>query len=185
MELTRAKQIAGSILDYLAPYCEQIAIAGSVRRRKPDVGDIEIVVEPKMNNAQIGMFTGVDFPDEPAPKVSALTREFVATLGVIKKDGERYKQITMPEGINLDLFVVLPPAQWGVIFTIRTGPADFSHWLVTPKRQGGALPANLRVKDGALWNGDELIPTPYETDFFDAIGLEWIDPELRAARWNK
>lgn len=86
----------------------------------------------------------------------------------------------------MDIFSVIEPAQWGVIYTIRTGPAEFSRRLVTSTLHGGLLPPHLRVRDGALWHrGDALfdammIPTAEETDLFEAVGLTWIPPE---ARW--
>jgi hypothetical protein len=42
--------------------------------------------------------------------------------------------------IAIDLFIVLPPAQFGAFFAIRTGTAEFSQWLVTPREKGGAIP---------------------------------------------
>lgn len=102
------------------------------------------------------------------------------------KNGPRYKQVALPEGINLDLFLVLQPAQqWGVLFAIRTGPAEFSHWLVTPRKDGGALPSNCRVKDGAVWEGSAIVPMPEESDFFDFLGLGWIEPGQRQAGWSR
>jgi len=49
MELEKAKAIAEELKELLAPACERIRIAGSIRRRKPDVGDIEILAIPKFN----------------------------------------------------------------------------------------------------------------------------------------
>jgi len=94
--------------------------------------------------------------------------------------GDRYKRLVY-QGVGLDLFSVLEPASWGVIYTIRTGSAEFSHRLVTPRLMGGWLPAGLRVKDGALWDRGRLIETPEEADFFRAIGVEWLPPERRTA----
>ena len=95
------------------------------------------------------------------------------------KNGPRYKQIQLPEGINLDLFIVQPPAQWGVIYLIRTGSAEFSHRFVTPRKHGGLLPSHLCVKDGAIWSNNHIIETPQERDVFDLAGVPWIEPEKR------
>lgn len=48
MEHKRALLIATNLLNDLLPFCERAEIAGSVRRLKPEVKDIEIVVIPKM-----------------------------------------------------------------------------------------------------------------------------------------
>ena len=179
MEYQQAFKIASELVELFTPYCERIAIAGSVRRQKPEVGDIEIVAIPRMVPEQIGMFTGLDFPDEPAPLVSALD-DVLMGLGRFIKNGQRYKQIVLNE-INLDLFLVLPPAQWGVLFVIRTGPADFSKWCVTPRKYSGALPSDCSVKDGAVYHNGKIIPTPEEMDFLNFLGLGWIEPKDRVA----
>jgi hypothetical protein len=90
------------------------------------------------------------------------------------------ERIRSPLGcINLDLFIVLEPAQWGVIFTIRTGSADFSHNLVKSKSFGGYLPGDCKVHDGGVYKQGELITMPEEKDFLEFVGLGWIEPEKR------
>ncbi len=153
--LAEAEIIARRYMGRLNLICTRVAVAGSIRRRKPEVGDIEICCVP--------------LPDTV----------FFPVLGAVIKDGARFKQYQLQEGIKLDLFIVLPPAEWGVLFTIRTGPPDFSRRIVTQRNKRGLLPSDMSVHDGALWRGDEMIPTPEESDFFQAIGLKWIDPEDR------
>lgn len=41
------------------------------------------------------------------------------------------------------------------------------------------MPAHLVMRDGALWNGSTLVPTPEEEDVYRALGLAWLAPELR------
>ena len=45
----------------------------------------------------------------------------------------------------VDLFQVVGPDQWGVLYAIRTGPGDFNHLLVTNRRFGGACPPGRKV----------------------------------------
>ena len=72
-------------------------------------------------------------------------------------------------------------SSWGVLYTIRTGPADFSHKLVTPRLHGGWMPAGMHVKDGALWDRGAIVETPTEEAFFAALGLPYLAPEQRTA----
>jgi DNA polymerase/3'-5' exonuclease PolX len=170
MIYAQAKAIADGMVERLSGYCDRIEVAGSVRRKKPEVHDIEIVAIPKAI-------------DEPNMFDAVGKREFPSDLFLpyrMIKNGSRYKQMELPEGINLDLFIVLPPAQLGVILTIRTGPADFSHKIVTSKSFGGYLPGDCKVHDGGVYRGGELIPMPEETDFLDFVGLGWIEPEKRS-----
>lgn len=168
MELARAFEIANGLLRRLEPVCERVAIAGSVRRGKPEVKDIEIVA--------ILWNTGATnlFGESVASDLD------VSVLGRPVKAGPKYKQVLLPEGINLDLFIVTPPAQWGVIFAMRTGPAEFSKALVTSRRFGGYLPGWAKVDKGAVWSHGEIIPTPEEQDFFNICEIPAIRPEYRA-----
>jgi DNA polymerase/3'-5' exonuclease PolX len=111
----------------------------------------------------------------------------------ILKNGPRMKQLALPEGIHIDLFIVRPPAQWGVIYLIRTGPADFSKWMVTQKSKGGGLPDGCFLRDGCVWqHGDgktwppsTIVETPEESDYFTLCGMEWIEPSKRQPMWRK
>jgi DNA polymerase/3'-5' exonuclease PolX len=85
----------------------------------------------------------------------------------------------LTEGINLDLFIVTRPAQWGVILAIRTGPADFSKWIVTPRKYGGALPSNCHVEGGRVLRQQIPLEMPEERDFLDFLGLGWVEPKDR------
>jgi DNA polymerase/3'-5' exonuclease PolX len=166
MKYEQAKVIADALIEKLSPYCDRISIAGSVRRRKPEVHDIEIIAIPGIID-ESNMFDEIGKRELPS--------DLFLSWKVIK-NGSRYKQFTLPEGINLDLFLVLPPAQWGVLFAIRTGPADFSHWIVTPKYNHGALPGDCRVQDGGVYQRGGLISMPEEIDFLNLLGLGWIEP---------
>lgn len=179
MKLVKAEAIAQELLAQLKPVFGRLEVAGSVRRCKPEVKDIELVGMPQFMD-QPSIFPGI-IPVAPATESFDWTQ-----VGRIIKAGQRYKQIELPAGIKLDLFIVLPPAQWGVIMAIRTGPAEFSKWLVTARRYGGALPSYLQVRDGVLRHGNRVIETPEEDDFFRAIGLndwELMEPAQRKPLW--
>jgi DNA polymerase/3'-5' exonuclease PolX len=159
MELKCAREIAEQLVERLAPYCERIEIAGSTRREKAEVGDIEIVAIPN------------EFADAMLPEL--------LPGATFIKDGPRYKQIALPEGINLDLFLVRPPAQWGVIFLLRTGPAEFSHQAVTRKRLGGLLLSDCQVAGGRVWRHGKHLPMREEEDFLKLLGLPGLAPQER------
>jgi DNA polymerase/3'-5' exonuclease PolX len=170
LPLADARKLAEAIVSRLSGYCQRIEIAGSIRRCKPEVGDIEIVALPLFDRDMFGaisenhLLDGVDW----------------LKFGKVIKNGHKYKQIELHEGPNLDLFIVTPPAQWGVQFLIRTGSADFSHRFVTQKKLGGTLPSNLRVQDGAIWSNNHIIETPEENDVFALAGIPFVEPEKRS-----
>ena len=174
--------IAYTLKALLAPGCQKIEIAGSLRRQSPTVKDIEIVAQPTMLpiDTLFGDIYGYASALDPI-LADLASRNILSTAG---KNGERYKQLKVrgKVGPDLDLFIVRPPAQWGVIFTIRTGPAEFSRRLVTPRKHGGLLPSHLHVKDGAVRYDAaprKIIETPTETALFELLGIDWIPPEER------
>lgn len=193
-------------LDQLSPTCERSAIAGGTRREKADVHDLELMVQPKMEYVKPVFGKHYKKLTPLDEKLAELNEE-----GALfpKMGGDKYKKFSigrwadfgMEEPINpfmLDLFIVTPPAQWGIILAIRTGPGsvddNFSKWIVTPRREGGCLPDGWRVKHGALWREDQLDAkreprkgeeTPLTMDdepsFFAFLGLPWMEPKDRHA----
>lgn len=168
-ELAHAEEVARHVLRQLMPWTTRAVIAGSIRRKRPEVKDIEIVAEP------ITVDDGFFGEDRYATDE---IRELARNWGTTPKRGHKYIQVldVLGSGITLDLFLVTPPATWGAILAIRTGPAAFSEMLVT------------RIK-GRLWRCiegrvvDHLgrdMPTPTEQDFFDAACVQWLEPEDRA-----
>lgn len=181
MLLEKAKKIAQEIVDAFEPVCHRVEVAGSVRRKIPTVGDIEIVLEPVVFESKQRTLLG-----DPFIKVDKFDEllEEVMKSGILqphpkdKRMGPRYKKLWCPAGIQIDLFIVRLPATWGVIYALRTGPADFNKRIVTECKSRG-----LRVKDGHVEKYIEgewrTMPTPEEADFFYAIGLPYLPPEDR------
>lgn len=175
IQLDKAQNLAQRIKAELAPACSSIKIAGSIRRKKPIVGDIELVCIP--------MFSA-DLFGETTPKIALLENHLDSLVRVNRlirgdKNGANYKNFFIPaiEGLKLDLFITNPEC-WPVIFAIRTGSADFSQRLVTPRSKGGLLPSHLRVGGGRVWDGDEPVKLESEQEFFELCG-GWVEPEER------
>jgi hypothetical protein len=108
-----------------------------------------------------------------------------APFGKKLLDGDRQKKIILDPGIYLDLFIVREPADWGVIFAIRTGPDTFSKWLVTQRKWGGALPSDSRVAGGRVLRNDIPVRMPEEADLFAFCGLPYIEPCERTVELGK
>jgi DNA polymerase/3'-5' exonuclease PolX len=184
MILDEAIVIAEKMIDWLQPVCDRIEVAGSVRRKKEDVKDIELVAKPKLVKVQ-------DMFGDLLNIISSLDQTCWDSKGKLLKNGSRYKQICLFEGINLDLFIVMPPSQWGVQFLLRTGPADFSHWMVTQRVKGGALPNDCYVRGGRVIRGVRgstlgavMIEMEEEEEMFEFCGLGYMEPWDREAKWR-
>ncbi len=192
-----ALRIAEQWVEYFRPACTRIEIKGSVLRRKAEPKDIEILAIPDLTPPPSSRIEfGKPIPKQYKTNLDVLLAAMIEkNIIYLRAGGEKYKKIyLLTEYIQIDLFLVTAPAQWGVQSVIRTGPSDFSHWMVTRKSRGGALPDEYIVADGAVGErvrgdgGDGrkgVIPMPEEIDFFTLCGLEWIEPIHREARWKK
>jgi len=161
--LAAADAIAADVLAQLKPHCERIAIAGSVRRRRPTIGDLEIVCLPK--------------PYDPSPLFCSGIATVVNQWEKVK--GElpcRYTQRILPSGLKLDLFMPHPDG-FGLQLAIRTGSADWSHRVLATSWAR----AGFTSKDGLLRRNSDgaICPTPTEEALFRMIGLRWTAPEDR------
>ena len=158
----------------LRPSCERIEIAGSIRRRWPTVGDIELVAIPR-KRYQASLLGDV----EAEKTYLDLHLERYPEFYKVVANGDRMKRILF-DGMQVDLFVT-DPARWGVIMTLRTGSKDFATWLVTSRDQGGARRVDRIVKDGRVWEIGQTEPleTPEEPYVFQALGVPWTPLEMR------
>lgn len=184
--LAEMQERAEALLQELRVYCDRIEIAGSIRRGSPDVSDIEILAAPAMaRQIHLDLFEDV--------AVESLLDQFVESQLRAgrwqhrldkhgkKACGQKYKRLLVDDGVALDLFSVIAPAAWGVLFTIRTGPWQFSRRMVTPRAKGGCLPDDCQVKDGTVYRNGTPLEIEEEEDFFALCGLEWIAPSARPA----
>jgi DNA polymerase/3'-5' exonuclease PolX len=176
MKLEQARKIAESLRSDLEPYCERIEIGGSIRRRKLEVKDIELVVIPKFGDFPTGQMS---LDGDPLTSYENLLFEHIAANREeyrIIKMGVKYAQIHK-SSMMIDVFTATPET-WGYIFLLRTGPAEFSKWVVTELKKRG-----YTLKRGAVWATDSLgllqCDTPSERDVFRMLGIDWIEPEYR------
>ena len=171
--LAEARELAERIAEILRPGCEKLDIAGSIRREKAEVKDIEIVCLPRrveMYNL-FGELTGLDFANEFDEAIfnfeTAFDYKYI-------KSGNKYKQValTMENGktINLDLFIA-ENHNYGYILALRTGDWEFSKALVTSRILGGLKPDDITLSDGAIYRGKTQLICCSEYSFFGNWGL--------------
>lgn len=171
MDLEKALEIATQVKGQLAPHCERVEIAGSIRRRKPEVKDIEIVCIPKP--FETGLFaSGIATVVNQWPKIKG-EMPCKYTQRLIEVPQEPYKKGFTQ--IKLDLFFA-DTGNWGLIYAIRTGSAEYSHKVLAT----GWTKKGYSSKDGWLHRADGTpIAVPQEEDLFRLIGVEWVKPEER------
>ena len=166
MKHAEALALAEETFNRLQPHCERILIAGSIRRMKPEVKDIEILAIPK--HVPAGLFgdeTEVD------PDFCAAVNQWPKITG--EPTGKLTRR-TLPGGMTLDLFIATPE-NWGWSLCLYTGSKEFNqHVLLRAMHQRGY------TSDGrTLRSLGKVLPTPEETDVFRLLGVPWVEPWAR------
>lgn len=169
-------RIALQMVERLQPVCERIEIAGSLRRKKPEIGDIELIAVPILDR---NLLDEVMYP-------SPLDRMLAGWPITLAKNGNRQKQFIFKASggttYQIDLFLQPDPATWGVNLLLRTGSAEFSKRMAMHKRHGGWMPDDLVMEGAKIKRDGVIIPTPEERDVFELWGMEYIEPEDREWR---
>lgn len=160
MKLEQALEIAERIKSLLEPHCERIEIAGSIRRKKPNVKDVEIVAIPKPFDT--GLFES---------GIATVVNQWQKVKGELPC---KYTQRILPDGIKLDLFFA-ERDNWGLIYAIRTGSADYSHKVLATEW----VKRGYKSKGGHLVSNGEKIAVLEEEDLFNLIRIPFTEPELR------
>jgi DNA polymerase/3'-5' exonuclease PolX len=144
-----AKKKADEILEAIRPFCHRAEIAGSIRRKKStDIKDIEICAIPNSVHAR-----------ELADIVNKRWGE--------PSQGKFPSKYTKVRSIyNIDFF--WPSKEtWGLIYFIRTGPAEFGQRMLaywkTITEGGYSEEGQLRLADGTI------VPTLEEEDVFRVL----------------
>jgi DNA polymerase/3'-5' exonuclease PolX len=174
--------VASEAIEALGPACTRLEVAGSLRRGAGLVHDVELVAQSASERAPGGLLFE---SDEVVWALDGAVRRWAATGRVEHLAGiERYIKLRhVATGAQIDVFSVRPPAQFGLIYLIRTGPAAYSQGFVTDIRRAG-----FHAKDGSLHVGAygcaedracEVVPTPEEEDVYRAVGFPYVPPQRR------
>lgn len=189
--LVRAKSLAARVVALIGPYCERIDIAGSVRREVATIHDIDIVCQSRPARPVFGDLASLQpalygfiehLPLEPChPDWLAQCTCRSNKAGA----GKRWRRLVIG-GLHVDLWIVRPPAQYGTILFLRTGPERFTHTAVSARSVGGWRPRNIKFEGGAIrcrrdakldtW---DVVSTPDEQDVFRVLGQPFVAPASR------
>lgn len=158
--LSDAKTEADAIVaDLQRLDCVQKAtVAGSCRRRKETVGDLDVLVTSSDSNAPMDRLA------ENPLVVKVLAR------------GDTKQRVRLKSGLELDLRVV-PEESFGAAAQYFTGSKE--HNIVIRRR---AQERGLKLNEYGLFRGDDIVASRTEAEVYAAVGLPWIPPELRENR---
>jgi len=160
IKLPEAEQRAGPLLAYLKKVngLREIIVAGSFRRRKETVGDLDILVTCKKGSQVMDRFA--DYED---------------VRKVISK-GKTRSSVVLRSGLQVDLRVV-PQVSYGAALHYFTGSK--SHNIAVRKL---AVKKGLKINEYGVFKKDKRIAGKTEKEVYDTVGLAYIEPELREDR---
>ncbi len=160
IKLAEAEHIATPLLAYLRKISgvKCVDVAGSYRRRRDTVGDLDIVV-----------IAGRETP------VMARFVKYDAVTSVLSK-GVTRSTVQLRDGMQVDLRL-MPEISYGAALYYFTGSK--AHNIAVRKL---AVAKGLKINEYGVYRGPRRIAGRSEQELFAAIGLPYIPPELREAR---
>lgn len=160
MKLQEAERLAFKILQVIEPCCENVQVAGSVRRRRPEVHDIDIVVIPKpFMWGRIPILMRSELYAKPGIGGPELIRMYVPFAN-------------SPDGQAQVDFYAATAQTWGIILLIRTGSTDHNIRLCTHAKALGMM---LSASRGVLEKG-MVVASKTEEEIFKALILPYVAP---------
>ncbi len=176
--LADVRPVADELVARLRPACERLEIAGSIRRGRPAVGDIELVAVPRFEDRERPEQGTLFGAPRPARKErDNLLWDAVDGLGVTySKRGPVYRQFSW-RGVRVDVYTC-ERGNWGWILFHRTGPG-----YLRAKIGSMLVDRGFAAVDGWIWDARGLsidrVETPEETDVFRLLGIAELPPDRR------
>lgn len=153
---SQAGFIAAGYMLQLKPYSSRLALAGSYRRGRDEVGDMDILFIPN-------------------PRIMArpIISKLMLTAKVVYMNGTDRWSFLSPEGLQIDI-VSTTEESWGACLQYFTGSRDHNISL-----RGLAKRRGLVLNEYGLWRDGERIAGRDEGDIYKGLGLRWLPPKFR------
>jgi len=158
--LDRVEELVDPLVSYLEEIegVQQVAVAGSYRRRKETVGDLDILATGSQGERIIDRF--VQFED----------------VEEIVSQGETRSTVLLRTGLQVDLRVV-PEESYGAALLYFTGSKAHNIHL-----RNLALDQDLKINEYGVFREEERIAGESEQEIYDLFDFPFIVPELREDR---
>ena len=161
MLLSDAERWVEPLVEWLRslPEVERLEVAGSYRRRRETVGDIDLLA----------------IASQPAAVMEHFLR--YAQIDKVLMGGDTRATVVLGSGLQVDLRAV-PPECYGAALVYFTGSKEHN-----VKLRRRAVEQGLRISEYGVFRGEgERIAGREEADVYAAVGLAWIPPEMREDR---
>jgi DNA polymerase (family 10) len=158
--LITAAEIAAPLCAYLKKIkgVKQLTVAGSFRRCRETVGDLDILVTASKTAPVIDRFADYDEVTE------------------VISHGTTRSTVRLRSGLQVDLRVV-PEVSYGAALHYFTGSKAHN---IAVRTLG--VKKNLKINEYGVFKGDKRIASRTEAEVFKCVGLPYIEPELRENR---
>ena len=159
-KLAIAGQYAAALEGWLArmPGVQKVTVAGSFRRMRETVGDLDILVAAGARSPLMERFVGYDEVKE------------------VLAQGETRSSVKLKSGLQVDLRLV-PPESYGAALHYFTGSKAHN---IAVRKLGQAR--GLKINEYGVFRRESRLAGETEESVFAAVGLPWIPPELREDR---
>ncbi|KPJ94119.1 MAG: hypothetical protein AMS18_04375 [Gemmatimonas sp. SG8_17] len=170
-KLADADQHVIPLMDYLTanPEVERVEVAGSYRRRRETVRDLDLLVIATQAMSVMQYFTS--YPE----------------IRKVESSGETRSTVVLKSGLQVDLRIVTARS-YGAALSYFTGSKEHNVKLRTRAihrdlrlSEYGVFRGNGEADTGDPWAG-EFVAGRDENEVYESLGLPWIPPELRENR---
>ena len=159
-QVADVEEIADALLDYIRSVdgVKEAIIAGSYRRRKATVGDLDILVIATKQSPVMDRFVNYEEVDEVVSK------------------GETRSTVRLRSGISVDLRDVRQ-ASYGAALMYFTGSKEHN---IAVRRMG--VEQGLKFNEYGVYKNDRKVAGKTEKEVYGQVGMAWVPPELRENR---
>jgi len=176
-----ALKVAKMMCVSLADHCDRLICAGSLRRRKKFVGDVEIVYIPKLSTQAVDFFTATSIS-----RVDMALNQLLLDGVIAKRKNSRGSEmwgkknklaVHVATGIPVDFFAATE-ANWFNYLVCRTGGAENNRQIATAANAKGWTwnPYDVGFTD----ERGEIVRVTTEEEVFGFVGLSFKQPWERA-----
>ena len=160
IKLVVAGRYAQPLLEYLkaAEGVEQLQLAGSYRRCRETIGDLDVLASARDGHTVIEHFVAYD------------------EVETVLSHGRTRATVILHSGLQVDLRVVSQES-WGAALCYFTGSRSHNIAMRRIAQQNG-----LKINEYGIFRGKKRIAGKTEQEMFEAVGLPYIAPELRENR---
>ena len=155
MQLSEARQKGLQILKQISPYIARGRLAGSIRRKKPIVKDIDIVIELKPQNLD-------------------KLKGGISKVGELKLKGDKLIRVITKDGVQVDIYIT-SKENYEPLLLIRTGSKEHNIKLTT---RAQSLNYKLTA-NGLIDNKTGSVIAKSEKDIFKALKMNYTEPQNR------